>query len=162
VVPQASPLNATEIEAAARRLLDEQNFTNQCNTIATAGTNAHADFPARMAQLNAMGVMSPALITASIEVGDAHELLYALGSDLNEANRIAQLGPTQQAVALFKFNEKRKADAAKHISNAPPPPTNLVDGGTPLDNKEPSPKDKSEDWFRKREQQLGMAPAELH
>ena len=163
VVPApASPLPADEIEAAARRIVAEQNFTNQCNSIAEAGTAAHPDFPNRMAQLNSLGVMSPSLITASIEVGDAHELLYALASDLNEANRIAQLDPTRQAIALLKFNEKRKADAAKHISNAPPPPQTLVDGGTPLDDAEPSAKDKSEDWFRKREKQLGMAPAELH
>lgn len=155
-LPPPPALPAAEIERRAQELVQQRTFTEQCNTVAAAGEAAHKDFGMKMGQLNALGVMSPAMITATLEIGDAHEILYALGGDLNEAARIAALSPSQQAIALIKFNDKRKTEAAKHISKAPPPPADGVGGSTPISNDNPSPTDKADDWFRKREKQVGI------
>lgn len=152
--PVAPVMDAAAVQAAARTLVAEQNFVTKCNGISAAGVAAHPDFTAQVRQLDVLGYVDPTLIEAAAEVGDAHEILYALSKDLPEAAKIAALGPASKAIALVKFNEKRRAAAAALVSNAPVPPDTRVDTPAPLNNDIPSPKDKSEDWFRKREAQL--------
>ena len=156
--PPAPTFSPEAIEEAAQRLVAERDFTTRCNTLAAQGTAAHADFPQRMGQLNALGIMNPDLINSAVEIGSAHELLYALAQDLNKATEIGSLPPAQQAIALIKFDNERKAKASESISKAPPPPPGdtQIGAGTPISSTEPLPTDKSADWFKKREAQLGI------
>lgn len=157
--PAAAPVvvPAEEIERRAQALAAERAFNESCNRIAAAGEKAHQDFGMRVGQLNALGVMTPDMLGAVMEIGDEHEILYALAQDLNEATRIASLPIAQQAVALMKFNDGRKARAASLVSSAPPPPSTGVGTPSPVNDSVPRPNDKSDDWFAKREKQIGIS-----
>lgn len=157
--PQPAPtpsFDPNAIETRAQQLANERAFATQCNTIEAAGSGAHVDFKVRVAQLGQLGVLSPSLINASVELGDAHEVLYALGADLNEATRIAALPPEQQGIALYRFDAKRKEQAQARISQAPVPPGVAVGTPAPITSDIPLPQDKSDDWFAKREKQIGL------
>lgn len=157
--PRAAPMPVDEIERRANELAQQRSFTDKCNSIAQKGQGAHADFQGTIGQLGSMGALNPVIIDAAVETAgnDAHELLYALGKDLNEATRIANLPPISQALALSKFNTDRLAKASKSVSNAPPPPSSSVGGGPPAQTDEPQASDDSATWYRKREKQLGYS-----
>lgn len=153
--PPAPVFDASEIDRRARELADQRIFTDKCNAIASAGAAKHQDFQGVVQQLGAMGALDPSIINAAIEIGEPSELLYALGKDLNEAARIAALGPEQKAVALMKFAQKRAEVAAALVSSAPAPTSATVGGAPAAPSGEPSPEDDADSWFAKREKQTG-------
>ena len=112
------------------------------------------------------------MLFRSLETGQAHEVLYALGQDINEASRIMGLRPTAQAVALAKFADKLAAkvdpepviddDGAvvdPKVSKAPPPIKSTVNRGSvkPAWKAEDTDNFSTEQWIRNREKDVAAA-----
>lgn len=110
----------------------EQSWKTRVNQSKTK----HADFEA-VALSPALGAVIPqgSVIDAYIlESDNGAEILYALGQDLGEAERLAGLSPVKQAIELGKLEAKlggapaktaASAAGVKHVSNASPPATEL-------------------------------------
>lgn len=134
----------------ANRRAAEINFTNTCNGIAEKGIAKHTDFQQTVGQIGLVGGLSPELINAAMEVGDAHEVLYALGKNLDKAAAILAMPPAQMGVALAKLAAAGKP-LGKAVSDAPAPIGEVVGGSSPAG--ELDARMSSDDWFAKREKQ---------
>jgi hypothetical protein len=111
-----------------QRLVNEQSavqqFNEKCNAAVEAGRTAHDDFNKVVLQdltklspiydPRAGGPIIPQpLVEAALETGEAHEVLYALGKDPANAERIMRLSPIKQAVEIAKFHDKLVASRPK-------------------------------------------------
>jgi len=118
--PAMSPAELQRAVAAQAEVL---RFNEQCNEVAKRGKAAHSDFDDSIAALKKTSpffdpraggpVLPQSLIEAALETGQAEEVLYVLGKDTNEADRIMQLSPIRQAVEIAKFASKLEAGKAK-------------------------------------------------
>lgn len=137
-----------QVEEHARRLAQgygnaaAQNaeFTRQVNTEVVKGRAEYADFDTIVAQLQSLtGPDLPReIVDAALETGAAADVLYALGKDLSEADRILSLPPQRQAVAIARLADKVSAtkaakptpgaSAAASVSAAPAPIAPKVGG----------------------------------
>lgn len=153
------------IDARARELSIIQDFNRRCDEAALAGRAQFGenDFNNRIASLQRLSDPTDpisvnaynSLLMAALEAGEAPRLLYELGADLNEAQRILGMSPTKMAVELTK----RAARPPVQVSNATRPIAPI--GGRPASHEriEPDDPDRSdhlstEEWMRRREQQL--------
>lgn len=136
--PSASPerrFTQAELQAEAQRIAAEQVFNGKINDTVMAGRQAHADFDASVAELKKITgpVVPPEFLIAALETGQAPELIYSLGKNPGEADRILSLPPIQQAVALARYADglRSAAQAATepaNVSRAPAPITPKVSG----------------------------------
>lgn len=98
---KGSPEWNEAVNAEAKHIVAGQAFTAQCNAIFDEGAKKHGDtFKEGVANLNALGLMDANLVNAAIATGAAPDVLNALGSDVDEAQRIAALQPVQMGVEL--------------------------------------------------------------
>lgn len=133
VAPQA------DVDARARQML----FDQRCVEVANEGKKAHTDFDAALDALRGVSPLIDAigrpalpqtLIEAAIETGLGSEVLYALGKNTAEADRIMTLPPVKQAVEVARFAEglRPRSDGAgapeARVSGAPPPIKPVVNG----------------------------------
>ena len=123
--PQAS--DDDRIRAEAQRLNQTESFNNRCNAVYETGKT---DFPNFEDAVKNLGMLGAPLEFFEGVVGleDAHKVLYALGSNPDEASRILALPPLQQGRELERLAAKARAKTAKPVSNAPAPISNTVDG----------------------------------
>lgn len=148
---QAAPPDVERtIAARAEELAAVQAFNATCNAIYNAGVDEFPDFKDRVHLAQQADVMTPALIEAATEFGDAHRVLYSLTNDMEEATRISKLSPVKMAIALERY--MRKVDGAKkEVSSAPPPITPVSGAATPVVEPE---KMTHAEWRKWREKQL--------
>lgn len=138
------------VNARAAEIADVRAFNEACNTIYHEGVKQFNDFADRLALARSAEILSRPLVEAASELGNAHEVLYNLMGDMDEAERIAQLSPVKMAVALARFAEK-KTSVARKISAAPPPITPVSGHASPTKDPE---KMSAAEWRKWREQQL--------
>ena len=173
-----------ELQALVSEEASRQNFNERCNTAATEGRTAHSDFDkvvlgdltsiSPVVGQNGKPVLPQTLLEAALETGQASEVLYALGQDVNEASRIMALRPVAQAVELAKFAAKLATTSSAepelddegkpiiaNVSKAPPP----IKARTKQASVKPAwkPEDtenfSTEEWIRNREKQVKDARA---
>jgi hypothetical protein len=119
---KGSPEWNEAVKAEARQIAQAEAFATQCNTIFDEGTKKHgAAFEDGVKTLNALGLMDANLVNAAIATGAAPDVLNALGSDVEEAQRLAALPPVQMAVELTRLATKLGTKDPKQISRAPAP-----------------------------------------
>jgi len=170
--PTAQELQALVAEEASR-----QNFNERCNSAAAEGRKAHTDFDkvvlgdltsiSPVVGQNGRPVLPQTLLEAALETGQAHEVLYALGQNVDEASRIMALRPVAQAVELAKFASKLSAEAEPELDNegkpvlpnvsrAPAPIKPKVKSGATKPAWKPEDTDNfsTEEWIRNREKQV--------
>ena len=115
--PAAKPLSAEELQRLVAQESDRREFDQKCNASVEEGRKVHSDFNEVVLRdlRNLSPVFDPVaqapslprtLIEAALETGEAHEILYALGKDTKEAERIMRLPPIKQAVEVAKFHSK--------------------------------------------------------
>ena len=115
--PAAKPLSAEELQRLVAQESDRREFDQKCNASVEEGRKVHSDFNEVVLRdlRNLSPVFDPVaqapslprtLIEAALETGEAHEVLYALGKDTKEAERIMRLPPIKQAVEVAKFHSK--------------------------------------------------------
>lgn len=119
-LPQDQELDA-RVEARARQIATEQAHNAQANAIYQAGVKEFgADFDKKLSNFGAAGIaLTPAMIEAASEAGDAHKIIHYLGRNIDEAERIAALPAHKMGVELAKI--AAKPTAVKAQSKAPAP-----------------------------------------
>lgn len=155
-------------EQKAQSLAAIHEFNRRCDEVAMAGRQAFGDnrFNERIGQLQKLvDVNDPQsvqtynmFLTAAIDTGEASKLLYALGADLDEAQRIMGMSPTRMAAELT-----RKAMAVDNgttqVSGAPRPLTPIGGRGASHELISPDDPDRADhlgttEWMRRREAQI--------
>lgn len=113
----------------AQRMVAEQSFNDTCNKVYAAGKAEFPDFDNAVANLQMVGVNRDFLELATSSDAGA-KLIHHLGTDLDEAARIAALPPVQMARELTRLEFKlAQPVAAKPVSKAPAPITPIGSGG---------------------------------
>lgn len=174
-------LSPQELQRLVAEEAQKQNFTQRCNDSAAAGRAAHQDFDKIV--LGDLASISPVidpqtgrptlpipLVEAALETGQAHEVLYALGKDINEASRIMSLRPVAQIAELVKFASKLKAASEEtdegaasdvRVSRAPAPIKSPTKSGPVKPNFTIYDTDNfdTETWIKQREKQIADSRA---
>lgn len=124
--PIPPTINPGEIDRLAAIRAEQINFNNRCNDSVAKGRKAYNDFDSSIAELRKVSTLidtsgqptlPQALIEAALETGRGHDVLYALGKDTAEADRIMSLSnnPVRQAVEVARF-----AQGLKPVAEATP------------------------------------------
>lgn len=168
-----------ELQALVSQEAERQQFDRRCNDSVAEGRKAHQDFDkvvlgdltsiSPVVAQNGRPVLPTSLVEAALETGSAHEILYALGQDINEASRIMALRPVAQAVELAKFASKLGATKtgesgeteSPDVSKAPPPIKAPTKGGPvrPAFNVFDTDHFSTEEWIKQRERQIADSRA---
>ena len=170
--PNAPALGEAEINRRATQMAAEHIFNDRCNDAVREGRKSHSDFQDSIDALvkiaptvDARGqpMLPPAFVEAALDTGRGSEVLYALGRDPGEADRIMSLPPTRQAIELARFADRLSIAPAQGvpsggISNAPPPIRPVVGGGRtalrPEDLAMDDPSKPVDVWMRQRQAQV--------
>lgn len=128
--PSAAPQTFTraQVEQAAAALASQAQFNQQVDAAVIAGRAQHPDFDAAVAGLKALtGPQGPSteFIQAALATGEAPELIYRLGKDPAEADRLlslppAALGAQMERLAATMRGEKAAAAKPPEPTRAPP------------------------------------------
>lgn len=124
-VESGAPLEQGEIaelvKAEAVKLKAEESFNDACNKTYDAGVKEHgAAFDKAMQNLSLIGMNRSFLeMVSTTDAGS--KILYHLGQDLDEAERISNLPPIKMARELTLLEVKLGSEKVKKISNAPAP-----------------------------------------
>lgn len=173
--PLAAPQARTYTEAEARQMAEglarqqsaQGRFDHEVNTAIIEGRRGYQDFDASIESLRRFGPLPPYFVAAVLEAGQvagtdeakAADILYALGKDLTEADRILSLPPERQGVALAKFATHKAKPAGQTLvappaSSAPPPVRSVVGGGGRSSFNPDDPNTDIKEWMKWRETQL--------
>lgn len=126
------------------------DFNRQCNSVFEQGKAANADFPEAVQNLQRLGAMTPDNLDILLAFEqDAHRLIYDLGSNPDEADRIFKLPPARLAAELGKKAASLAAPKAPVPISKAPPPVKPIDGAAKV-SSEPLDTDDDNEWFRKR------------
>jgi hypothetical protein len=126
----ATNLNDAElqriIEQKALEIVETREFNNKCNAVYEDGNEEFDDFQDALKELGEAKMMTKPFLDIVTDLDEGHKILYHLGKNPEEIERIQSLTPTKQALALAKIQaelekpvEKKKAD--KKVSSAPEP-----------------------------------------
>lgn len=165
--PGTAPRTYTqdEVQREAQVLAANQEYLRRCQSIASQGRTAHPDFDTAITNLNRFGPLPQHIVEAAEEAGDPAEVLYALGQDMQEMDRIFSAGsPMKQAAAVVRYGAKiaaaKRAGAAEATrpSGAPAPIDPATGGRGP--SRVPSLEDPDlpmAEWIKLREKQTAGA-----
>ena len=151
--PNAAPA-AGDYEARVTRdataMVAKQAFDADSVRVRDAGVAEFGDeFGTALTSLwSTLGGFKPDLVEAAMETGNAHQILYKLGQDPDEAERIAGLSPARMGAALGKMAAATAPQRPQ--SQAPAPIRPLTKGGG---NAEPRPDgdmDSFSAWYAKQ------------
>lgn len=119
--PPARTYTQAEVQAEARRLAAEGDFNRRVNDAVLSGRAAHTDFDAAIGAMKELTPVIPGdLVAAALETGAPGDVLYALGKDRVEYDRILSMSPIAQAIAISQLAGKLKAekDLATQVEKA--------------------------------------------
>lgn len=144
-------VTAEEFQKGVSEAAAKQRFDDLCNDIYQQGEDEFGNYAGAIQNFSKIGGLSPVLVEAAAEIGDAHKIIHALAEDLDEAARLAELPPIRMAAALAKYAGKIKKTAAPRVSAAPPPITPVTGTVAPsVDPEKMSP----QEWRAWREAEL--------
>lgn len=129
----AAPVAPVNLDALvnerARTLQQQQAFNARCNEVYSKGKQDIPDFDAALQNFSIFGGLGAhqTLVQASTTLPDGHKVLHFLGTNLDDAGRILQLPPIEQAIELSNIANRLRAGPI--VSSAPAPITPLAGGG---------------------------------
>lgn len=128
--PPAKVTTPSELQAMATQIANEQQFQKDVGSEIESGRKSHTDFDQVAANLQRFGELPRTFVEAAMATGKGAEVIYALGQDAAEADRILSMqSPVQQAVALATLaGGLAKPTPAKLVSSAPAPIVPKVGG----------------------------------
>lgn len=130
-----TPADDERIEQMAQKIVQQREFTNQCNTAWADGVKEYGEdkFKADIDAFETFGGLAkhrPFMEAVVTEPG-SHKILHHLATNPDEADRILNMTPIQQAREIGKLSVRLNAPASPpRSSNAPPPPDPIASGGT--------------------------------
>lgn len=120
--PQAGRrFTADDLRSEAMRIAHQQQFDNRVNEAVLAGRKAYTDYDQAIDGLKRVtGAVVPSeFVAAALETGEATEIIYALGKNPSEADRVLSLPPLKQAIELERMASKMRADKAQKVASGP-------------------------------------------
>lgn len=123
----AKPLTAEQLRELVVAQTAQNEFDKSCNAAVVKGREAHKDFDAVLDVLKKSSpffdpragtpVLPRSLVEAALETGAPDEVLYALGQNPAEADRLMQLSnnPVRVAAEITRFHAKLVATQAIEI-----------------------------------------------
>lgn len=153
------------VNQRARELAAVNDFNRRCDDTALAGRAAfgETEFNSRIDNLRKLVDNTDqqsvqaynSMLMAALETGDAARVLFDLGADLNEAQKVLAMTPTKMAVELTR----KAAMPPSTVSNAPKPINPITTRPGSHERISPDDPDRSDhlstaEWMRRREEQL--------
>ena len=105
------------VEQRAAELATVKAYNDKANAIYQAGVKDFPDFETKLGGLRDLGGITPQLVEAADEIGDAHKIIHYLARNLDEAEDIVKMPPHRMGAALSKI--ATKLAAPKPQSKAP-------------------------------------------
>jgi hypothetical protein len=142
IPPGQRTYTAEDVQREAQRLAVTQGrqlaMRQTLDNAVAAGRTKYQDFDAVTSMLTRGAPLPPVILDALVAnhsegICDAQDVVYALGKNLGEADRILSLPPERQAIALTRFALDVKAKTSQTVnpltrtSQAPPPIQTQVD-----------------------------------
>lgn len=157
VHPVAQP---QDLQAMAVQIAAQNEFNKQVGDEVARGRDpargGHADFDQVAANLQRFGELPRTFVEAALATGKGAEVMYALGGNIAEADRILSMSPMAQAVALAQLaNTIQAPEPVKKITSASAPIVPKVGSGQGRNT--PSLEDPNmpvADWIKQREKEL--------
>lgn len=117
-----------KLEELVQKEVAAREFNAKCNSIYEDGNEKYGDFDRAVKSLGTMGLMTPPFLELVTDLDNGTDILYHLGNNQEEADRISSLPPAKQALALAKLETSLKAPKETvmetkeaKVSKAPPP-----------------------------------------
>lgn len=151
--PQARTYTQAEVLALAQQTAANTVFNQQVDQAVLAGRAAHTDYDASIAELRKLTgpEMPVTFVQAALETGELTEIVYSLGKNPSEADRILSLPPLKQAVALARYADTlRSSRKAPEPSKAPEAITPKVTGRAMTEMELDDPKLPLQEFIRRR------------
>lgn len=147
----APQINQDEIQRQARALRDQERYQEQLTSTNTAGETSYGDkWGKALDKLSTFGQIDPADMTAILNTDNPAKVLYELGSNPAEYQRLMDLPPAKRLTEIVKISMKEAPKPAPNISKAPPP-TESVGNRVSPDIDLRSEKTSDSDWYAKRQ-----------
>ena len=135
------PVNATlpqnEVEAAAKRLVAQERYIEECNRTAYAGENRYkGEWKEAISNLETLGGFDMDTMNGLLATDDPPKVLYEIGKNPDHYHRIMEMSAPKRILEMGKL--AMQPTQAKKVSEAPapvrpvsgsaaPPPTTLTD-----------------------------------
>lgn len=133
----------------AAQLAQQRAFDESCNKVFEEGSKSFPDFQDALSNFKLLGGLPPVLIEAAIETDNAANVLYQLGKNPGEADRILRMSPTKMAVAVAKLASKPAEPLS--VSKAPPPIKPIAGNGKVETDPEKMPVEQWMKWDEERQ-----------
>lgn len=145
-----------DLQAMAAQIAAQNEFNRQVDSEVQRGRGVHSDFDQVAANLQRFGELPRTFVEAAMATGKGAEVMYHLGGDIAEADRILSMPLMSQAVALAQLAGTIKApEPAKKVTSAAAPIVPKVGSGAGKNT--PSLEDPNlpvGDWIKLREKNL--------
>lgn len=145
--------NDPVVLAAARQIAAAEAFNAECNRAFEAGKQAFPDFVNAVSTVQMVDGYSNSVIEAALATGAPADVLYQLGKNPDEAERIFSLPPVRMAVELGKLASTPKPAAPKPPISSAPPPIKPLNSKPQAVEKDPEKMSDAE-WLEWRETQV--------
>lgn len=122
--PPMSPADIDRlVELRAQEHAKVQSFNQACDKTAEVGAKEFPDFNQAVGTLQALGMMKPETVQVVLDAAgeNAHKVLYQLGKNPEEAERVFGLSPIKMAVELSKLGASAPGKQPPPLSKAPDP-----------------------------------------
>lgn len=120
-ISQPKEENAVDVNKLVEEKLAQREFDKKCNDIFQAGLKNHEGFQESLEKLRDLEVMTPQFINLITDLDKADEVLYYLGNNPEEADRIRDASPAKQAMELAKLDARLSQPKKDTVSKAPAP-----------------------------------------
>jgi hypothetical protein len=131
----------TEIQRAAQALREQERFEEQLKSTNAAGEASYGkDWGKVLDKLSTFGEIDPADFATILNSDDPAKVLYEIGNDPAEYQRVMVLPPAKRKIELVKISIKETPKASP-----PPPPA--------APKADLSDKTDDADWFAARKKQ---------
>ena len=131
------------IDEAATVKLNEQAFTERCNTVYQNGMKEDPKFDQAIRNIS-MGIGGlenhRPLLDAVTSVPGGHKVLAHLGANIEEAQRLASMTPVQMAIEVSRIEQRLNMPPAVPKPSSAPAPINPLTATAPA--ADPGPDDK--------------------
>jgi hypothetical protein len=151
--PKQPNVPQDEIQRQARALREQERYQEQLTSTNSAGETTYGDkWGKALDKLATFGTVDPADMTAILNTDNPAKVLFELGSNPAEYQRIMDLPPAKRLTEIVKISMKEAPKPAPNISKAPPPTESVSNRATPeVDLR--SEKTSDSDWYAVRQKQ---------
>lgn len=142
-------LTPDDVKREARAIVAQQNYDEQCNTAYGKGKEVYGDkWDKSVKRIADMGGVSVEDMQSILATDDPAKVLYELGSNPAEYQRIMELPEARRRNEMTKIALKEAPKTATKISKAPEPVDEVRTKSKV--STEPSDDDDDDTWYKKR------------